>query len=71
MLIKAPLYDTGFPLSGFLFGAIRPQSGDTDGWDQLPYMIHANARAVRNRVRYVKDGAAELDLGIRTNRLRA
>ena len=31
---------------------------------QLPYMCHANARAVRNRARYVRDGAGSLDWGL-------
>ena len=31
---------------------------------QLPYMANANARAVRNRARYVRDGAGSLDWGL-------
>ena len=58
---EAPSFTQGFLLSGFLFGAVRPQSGDTVSCPQLLYMWDANVRAVRNRMRYVRDGAAELD----------
>ena len=54
----------GFHLSGFLFGAVRPQSGDTVSCPQLLHMWDANARAVRNRARYVRDGAGSLDWGL-------